>query len=90
MLTIDLYPTPQVEEGAMGFELKSAFIHLLPKFHGSSSEDPNKRLREFHVVCSMVKPIGVAEDYAKVKAFPFSICDTTKDWLYLYLTPITT
>ncbi|CAN6678310.1 unnamed protein product [Malus baccata var. baccata] len=32
-----------------GFELKSDMIHYLPKFHGFSTEDANKHLKDFHV-----------------------------------------
>ena len=45
--------TPQLE---VPFELKSGFIHLLPTFHGLSGEDPNKDLKEFHVVCFSINP----------------------------------
>jgi hypothetical protein len=38
------------------FELKSGLIHLLPKFHGLAGEDPHTHLKEFHVVCSTMKP----------------------------------
>ena len=38
------------------FEMKSGMIHLLPTFHGFAGEDPNKHLKEFHVVCSSMKP----------------------------------
>ncbi|RDX82974.1 hypothetical protein CR513_36163, partial [Mucuna pruriens] len=31
------------------YELKSGLIHLLPKFHGLTREDPHKHLKEFHV-----------------------------------------
>ena len=34
----------------MTFELKSGIIHFLPTFHGFAREDPNKHLKEFHVV----------------------------------------
>ncbi|CAN6723485.1 unnamed protein product [Malus baccata var. baccata] len=40
------------------FEFKSSLLHHIPKFHGLSMEDPNKR------------------------AFPFSVLDKAKDWLY--------
>ncbi|KAJ9147947.1 hypothetical protein P3X46_030059 [Hevea brasiliensis] len=64
------------------FELKSGLIHLLPKFHSLAGEDPYKHLMEFHVVCSSMKPQGVSEDQIKLRAFPFSLEGTTKDWLY--------
>ena len=38
------------------FELKSGLIHLLPTFRGLAGEDPHKHLKEFHVVCSTMKP----------------------------------
>ena len=68
------------------FELKSGLIQLLPKFHGLAGEDPHKHLKEFHVVFSTMKPQDVAEEHIKLRAFPFSLQDTAKDWLY-YLHP---
>ncbi|RDX98692.1 hypothetical protein CR513_18352, partial [Mucuna pruriens] len=38
------------------YELKSSLIHLLSKFHGLAGEDPHKHLKEFHVVCSTMRP----------------------------------
>ena len=40
----------------VAFELKSGMIHLLPTFHGFERKDSNKHLKEFHVVCSSMKP----------------------------------
>lgn len=68
------------------FELKSGLIHLLPKFHGLAGEDPHKHLKEFQVVCSTMKPQGIAEEHIKLRAFPFSLDGVAKDWLY-YLQP---
>ncbi|RDY03883.1 hypothetical protein CR513_12477, partial [Mucuna pruriens] len=65
--------------------LNSELIHLLPKFHGLAGEDPHKHLKEFHVVCSTMRPQGIPEDYMKMKAFPFSLDGVAKDWLYLQL-----
>ena len=70
-------PNPQVN-----FELKSGMIHLLPTFHGLAGEDPNKHLKEFHVVCCTMKPAGVSEEQVKLMAFPFSLADSAKEWLY--------
>ncbi|RDX88435.1 hypothetical protein CR513_29976, partial [Mucuna pruriens] len=72
---------PQLEP-AQTYELKSGLIHLLPKFHGLAGEDPHKHLKEFHVVCSTMRPQGISEDYIKMKAFPFSLDGAAKDWLY--------
>ena len=44
------------------FELRSRLIHLLPTFHGLTGEDPHKHLKEFHVVCSSIKPQGISEE----------------------------
>ena len=51
------YPNLEV-----AFELKSGLIHLFPTFHGFAGEDPNKHLKEFHVVCSRMRPTGVTEE----------------------------
>ncbi|RDX99265.1 hypothetical protein CR513_17696, partial [Mucuna pruriens] len=49
---------PQLEL-AQSYELKSRLIHLLPKFHNLVCEDPYKHLKEFHVVCSTMRPEGL-------------------------------
>ncbi|XP_048440153.1 uncharacterized protein LOC125477246, partial [Pyrus x bretschneideri] len=61
---------------------KSSLLHHIPKFHGLSMEDPNKHLKEFKVVCSSMTPITVDGSILKMKAFPFSLMDKAKDWLY--------
>ena len=38
------------------FELKYGLIHLLPTFHGFVGEDPDKHLKEFHVVYLTIRP----------------------------------
>lgn len=55
-------------------------IHLLSTFRGFKGEDPNKHLKEFHVVCSSMKLIVVEQ--MKMRAFPFSLADSVKEWLY--------
>ncbi|KAF1864735.1 hypothetical protein Lal_00039901 [Lupinus albus] len=50
------------------------------------SEDPHKHLKEFHIVCSTMKPHDVQEDHICLKAFPHSLEGPAKDWLY-YLAP---
>ncbi|XP_068319463.1 uncharacterized protein [Pyrus communis] len=65
-----------------GFEFKSDMIHYLPKFHGFSTEDANKHLMEFHVVCSGMRPTNVDEEQVKLRAFPFTLEATAKEWLY--------
>ncbi|XP_035547468.1 uncharacterized protein LOC109010279 [Juglans regia] len=64
------------------FELKYGLIHLLPTFHSLAGEDPHKHLKEFHVVCTSMKPMRVTEEQIKLISFPFSLKDSAKDWLY--------
>nr|XP_027101695.1 uncharacterized protein LOC113722619 [Coffea arabica] len=68
------------------FELKSGLIQLLPSFHGLPGEEPYKHLQEFDVVCNSMKLPGITEEQIKMRAFPFSLKDSAKDWLY-YLSP---
>ncbi|CAN6542267.1 unnamed protein product [Malus baccata var. baccata] len=65
-----------------GFELKFGMIHYLPKFHGFSTEDANKHLMEFHVVCSRMRPANMDEEKVKLRAFPFTLEAKAKEWLY--------
>jgi hypothetical protein len=66
----------------VNFELRPGLIQLLPKFHGRENENPYKHLMAFHVVCASMKPRGVTEDDIKLHAFPFSLEDYAKDWLF--------
>ena len=63
----------------VNFELKSGLIHLLPTYRGVENEDPHKFLKEFHVVCSGMKPHNVTGDQIKLRAFPFSLQDSAKE-----------
>ena len=64
------------------FELKSGLIHLLPSFHSLSGEESHKHIQEFDVVCSSMKLPRITEEQIKLRAFPFSLKDAAKDWLY--------
>ena len=46
----------QYPDEGVPYVLKTGLIHLLPKFHGLAGEDPHKHLKEFHIVCSTMKP----------------------------------
>ena len=48
------------------FELRSGPIHLLLTFRGLAGEDPHKHLKEFHVVCSSMKPQEISEEQIKL------------------------
>nr|KYP43769.1 hypothetical protein KK1_034747 [Cajanus cajan] len=80
----------QYPDNQTNYELKSGLIHFLPKFHGLAGEDPHKHLKEFHVVCSTMRPQGVPEGHVKMKAFSFSLDGVAKDWLYFLPATITT
>ncbi|CAN6543727.1 unnamed protein product [Malus baccata var. baccata] len=64
------------------FELKSILLHHIPKYHRLSMDDLNKHLKEFEVVCLSMTPINVDGNILKIKAFPFSLLEKAKDWLY--------
>ena len=68
------------------FELKLGLIHLLSIFKGSSEEDPHKHLKDFHMVCDSMRLHGISEEQLNLRAFPFSLTDVAKRWLY-YLEP---
>ncbi|XP_012480793.1 uncharacterized protein LOC105795659 [Gossypium raimondii] len=79
------YPTMDTD-----FELKSGLIQLLPTFRGLQNEIPHKHMKEFHMVCLSMKSQGVTEDHIKLRAFPFSLANSAKEWLfYLPLGSIT-
>ncbi|KAI3748435.1 hypothetical protein L6452_11498 [Arctium lappa] len=75
------YPAEEVSA-----ELKTGLIHLLPRFHGLANEDPYKHMTEFHMVCLGMKPQGTTVENLKLKAFPFSLVDAAREWLF-YLPP---
>lgn len=62
--------------------LKIGLIHLMSKFHGLVGEDPHKHLKEFYIVYSTMKQDDAQEDHVYLNAFPHSLEDKTKDWLY--------
>jgi len=76
----------QYPEEEILYVLKTGLIHLLPKFHGLAGEGPCKHLKQFHVVCSTMKPVDVQEDHVYLKTFLHFLKDNAKDWLY-YLAP---
>ncbi|KAL0355123.1 UNVERIFIED_CONTAM: hypothetical protein Sradi_3959200 [Sesamum radiatum] len=71
------YPNLHVD-----FEMKSGLIHLLHNFRGVAGEDPHKHIKEFHVMRSGMISQGVIEEQVKLQAFPFSLGEKAKNWLY--------
>ncbi|XP_051140008.1 uncharacterized protein LOC127257612 [Andrographis paniculata] len=64
-------------------KLAESLNHLrISSSSDSESEEPHKHLQEFNLVCSSMKPLSVTEEQIKLRAFPFSLKDAAKDWLY--------
>ena len=64
------------------FELRSGFLHELPKFHGLSGEDPNSHLKLFQFTCDSMCPRGADPQLVKMRAFPFSLDDKARRWIF--------
>ena len=89
--TLKELATPDVPRQTLGIvfpELEkplksnSGFLNLVPKFNGLLGEDPHMHLKEFLVVYSTMRPDRVDEDQVKLRAFPFSLHNLAKEWLY--------
>lgn len=63
-------------------KLNYGFLNLLPKFHGRLGEDLYRHISKFIVTCSTMHQEEITEENVKLRAFPFSLQDATKDWLY--------
>ncbi|KAL0453844.1 UNVERIFIED_CONTAM: hypothetical protein Slati_1362500 [Sesamum latifolium] len=73
-------PTAQ----ANNFEIQLAIIQIIlssVQFSNLPDEDPNKHLFNFLEICDTFKFDGVSDDSVRLRIFPFSLCDTVKDWL---------
>ncbi|XP_015947220.1 uncharacterized protein LOC107472183 [Arachis duranensis] len=71
------------------FELKTALINLLPKFHGLPAQDPIRHLKDFHRICSTTRREGSDEVAIWLFAFPFSLEDKAKEWFYTLSSEVT-
>ncbi|VFQ86984.1 unnamed protein product, partial [Cuscuta campestris] len=67
-------------------KLNSGFLNMLPKFHGLPGEDPYRHVNEFLITCAAMEPEEVPQEQIRLRAFPFSVMDRAKDWLY-YMPP---
>ncbi|KAL4329121.1 hypothetical protein AHAS_Ahas13G0268400 [Arachis hypogaea] len=64
---------------ATNFELKTALINLLPKFHGLPAQEPIKHLRDFQTACSTTRWHGADKATVWLYAFPFSLEGKAKE-----------
>ncbi|KAK4394508.1 hypothetical protein Sango_1605100 [Sesamum angolense] len=79
--TIHRIAKPNIE--ANNSEIKPSIIQIIwssVQFSGLHDEDLNKHLINFLVICDTFKLNGVSNNAVKLRIFPFSLCDTAKDW----------
>ncbi|KAL0411051.1 UNVERIFIED_CONTAM: hypothetical protein Slati_3694800 [Sesamum latifolium] len=80
--TISSIALPTVQ--ANNFEIKPSTIQIIRssvQFFGLPEEDPNKHLSNFLEICDTFEFNGVSDDAVRLRIFPFSSCDSAKDWL---------
>ena len=72
---------PTIQEN--NFEVKSITLQLLQgiPFHGLAHKDPNAHIFNFLEVCDTTKYNGVSDDAIRLRLFPFSLKDRSKQWL---------
>ena len=69
---------PPTEDVAVGTYL----VPLLPTFHGMENENPYTHIRDFEEVCTTFKEGAIDMEMLKLKAFPLTLKDKAKIWLY--------
>ena len=57
-------------------------VPLLPTFHGMENENPYTHIRDFEEVCTTFKEGAIDMEMLKLKAFPLTLKDKAKIWLY--------
>ncbi|KAL0401527.1 UNVERIFIED_CONTAM: hypothetical protein Slati_4182600 [Sesamum latifolium] len=80
--TISSIVKPSVE--ANNFEINPSIIQIIRssvQFYGLPDDDLNKHLMNFLEICDTFRFNGVSNDAVRLRIFPFSLCDTAKDWL---------
>ena len=80
-------PIAPPASSAAFYEIKSALLNLVMKEHisGASTNDAAVHLNNFVELCEMQKYKDIDEDLIKLKLFPFSLRERTKESCYLCL-----
>ncbi|XP_021755467.1 uncharacterized protein LOC110720696 [Chenopodium quinoa] len=65
------------------FEIKPAMITLIERkqYGGTKSENPLNHLKDFEKYCNTIMVAGVAQEYIRLKLFPFSLIGRALEWL---------
>ncbi|KAL0459163.1 UNVERIFIED_CONTAM: hypothetical protein Slati_0543500 [Sesamum latifolium] len=80
--TISSITKPAVQTN--NFEIKLTIIQIIRssvQFSGLPNDDLNKYFLNFLEICDTFRFNGVSNDAVRLRIFPFSLCDTAKDWL---------
>ncbi|XP_026411748.1 uncharacterized protein LOC113307519 [Papaver somniferum] len=62
-------------------EIRASTIQALHKFYGEENENPYYHIRDFGEFCGTMKFKDLADEYLKLRLFPFSLKDKAKSWL---------
>ncbi|XP_026448954.1 uncharacterized protein LOC113349238 [Papaver somniferum] len=62
-------------------EIRASTIQALPKFYGKENASPYYHIRGFEELCGTMKFKDLADEYLKLRLFPFSLKDRAKSWL---------
>ena len=66
---------------AYTYEMKPEVISMLPKFRGSTLEDPYLFIRDFEEVCRTLRTNQIPKDSLRLRLIPFALRDKAKKWL---------
>ena len=64
----------------MNFRIDAHVMSMLPIFHDKSSKDPYRQINKLIQICKINQIHNVPKNLMKMKLFPATIRDRTKDW----------
>jgi hypothetical protein len=67
---------------ATKYEIKSEIIEMVAAnpFEGMVTENPYRHIRNFTMICNMVRQEGVPDGWFKWNLFPYSLAGNAKTW----------